>query len=168
MIDSNLTGLDRVREAMRQLGLDVRIVSPGTPMPTVRLAAAAVGCSVDQIVKTVVFTTRDHRPVIAIANGARRIDRALLADAAAVQSLRLAAPDFVLHVTGFPAGGVSPLGIRDCEAPIYLDLAVLEQATVFAGAGTEDDLVELRTADLLRLQTVKVSAITVADSPDER
>lgn len=134
-------------------------------MPTVPLAAEAIGCSVHQIIKTVVFATRDQHAVIAIANGRRRIDRAALAEAAGVESVKLAAPEFVLQVTGFPAGGVSPIGIRDPGAPIYVDPDVLQQETVFGGAGTENDLLELRTSDLLRLTAASLARITRANSP---
>jgi Cys-tRNA(Pro) deacylase len=163
MIETNLTGIDRVREALRLLDLDARIVSPGTPMPTVPLAAAAVGCSVEQIIKTVVFVTRDRQPVIAIANGTRRIDRKRLAEAAGVVSLRLADPDSVLQVTGFPAGGVSPIGIRDGSARLIIDPAVLEVELVFGGAGTEDDLIEIQTSDLVRHTSGRIAPITVPD-----
>ena len=67
MIDQHLTGLERVRAAIELLNLRARIVSPGVPMPTVPLAAAAIGSSVDQIIKTVVFSNADLQPVIAIA-----------------------------------------------------------------------------------------------------
>ena len=163
MIGTHLTGLDRVRESLRQLGLEARIVSPGTPMPTVPLAAAAVGCSLEQIIKTVVFTTADRLPVIGIANGTRRIDRKRLAEAAGVDSLKLADPDFVLRVTGFPAGGVSPIGIRDGSAKVVIDPAVLEVDFVFGGAGTEDDLIELPTSDLVRFTSGMIAAITIPD-----
>ena len=163
MIEANVTGLDRVREALRSLGLSARSVSPGTPMPTVPLAAAAIGCSVEQIIKTVVFMTRDCQPVIAIANGTRRIDRKRLAEAAGVESLKLADPDFVLRITGFPAGGVSPIGIRDETARVVIDSAVLEVDFVFGGAGTEDDLIELPTSDLFRLSSAMIAPITTPD-----
>ena len=163
MIDHELTGLARVREAMRSLGVTARIISPGIPMPTVPLAAAAVGCPIDQIIKTVVFATPDLVPVIAIANGTHRIDRNRLAEASGVESLKLAAPDFVLTATGFPAGGVAPVGIRDADARVFIDPAVLDLAIVFGGAGTEADLLELSTADLLRVTQGAVAAITVPD-----
>ena len=165
MIDPYLTGLDRVREALRVLGLSARIVSPGKPMPTVPLAAAAVGCPVDQIIKTVVFATHGGQPVIGIANGTRRIDRRRLAEAAGVESLRLASPKLVLAVTGYPAGGVSPIGIREYDTPVFIDPFVLEQEIVFGGAGSEDDLVELHPEDLLRNAAAMVAAITQPDSP---
>lgn len=162
MSDTALTGLERVLDALASLRLDARIVSPGSPMPTVPLAAAAVGCSVAQIIKTVVFVTPDLRPVIAIANGTRRIDRGLLAAAAGVDTLKLASAEFVMSTTGYPAGGVSPIGIRDKHAPVFVDEAVLDQERVFGGAGTEDDLVELATQDLIGVTFASVRRISSA------
>jgi prolyl-tRNA editing enzyme YbaK/EbsC (Cys-tRNA(Pro) deacylase) len=163
MIHPNLTGRERVEAALDGLGLESEIVSPGVPMPTVPLAAAAVGCSVDQIIKTVVFATPEGSPVIAIANGTSRIDRGLLAASLGVASLKLAAPEFVLDVTGFPAGGVSPVGIRATGAPIVIDPAVLVQESVYGGAGTEDDLLHISTTDLLRVTGACVCPITRQD-----
>jgi Cys-tRNA(Pro) deacylase len=163
MIDPNLTGRERVEAALNELDLDAEIVSPGMPMPTVPLAAEAVGCSVDQIIKTVVFITPGGEPVIAVANGTSRIDRKLLAAAVGAASLKLAAPEFVLKVTGFPAGGVSPVGIRTTDAPVVIDPAVLVQKSVYGGAGTEDDLLHLASTDLIRVTGGCVCPITRQD-----
>ena len=162
-IDPELIGLARVHAAIAHFDLESRIVSPGTPMPSVLLAAAAVGSSVDQIIKTVVFSSGDDRAVIAIANGVRRIDRKLLAAAAGVDALKLASHEFVLEHTGYPAGGVSPIGIRDGEAAIFIDPAVLQQQTVFGGAGTESDLLEISTTDLIRITATCIEPIVQAD-----
>jgi Cys-tRNA(Pro) deacylase len=163
MIDPNLTGRPRVEAALEILGIEAAIVSPGTPMPTVPLAAEAVGCTVDQIIKTVVFVTKDRHPVVAVANGTNRIDRQRLAAAVGVSTLKLADPEFVLDVTGYPAGGVSPVGIRTQDAPIIIDGAVLEQDSVYGGAGTEHDLLHVATRDLVAVTGGRVCAITRGD-----
>ncbi|MDQ2684172.1 MAG: YbaK/EbsC family protein, partial [Chloroflexota bacterium] len=154
-----LTGLDRVRHALELLQIDAAIVSPGVPMPTVPLAAEAIGCAPDQIIKTVVFSTTDGSAVIAIANGTSRIDRQVLASVAGVAKLKLADPTFVLERTGYPAGGVSPVGIRDDAAQIVIDRRVLEQEVVYGGAGTEDDLLRLRTPDLVQVTRARIAEI---------
>lgn len=163
MIDPNLTGRERVEAALEGLGLEAEIVSPGSPMPTVPLAAEAVGCSVDQIIKTVVFTTPDAKPVIAIANGTSRIDRKRLAAAIHIDSLKLADPEFVLNVTGYEAGGVAPIGIRATDAPVVIDPAVLAQQSVYGGAGTEDGLLHIATTDLIRVTGACICPITRQD-----
>ena len=160
MISIELQGLDRVHVALKSLGLDAAIVSPGQPMPTVPLAAEAVDCTVDQIIKTVVFIDPDGEPVIAIASGTRRINRQKLASAAGIAMVRLAAPEFVLQQTGYPAGGVSPIGIRNQAARIVIDIRVLDQSEVYGGAGTEDDLLRIRTDDLVKATGGNLASIT--------
>lgn len=150
-LPTELTGLARVRRAIELLGMDAEIVTPGVPMPTVPLAAAAVGCDNDQIIKTVVFSTPDGRAVIAIANGTGRINRQRLAEVAGVGKVRLADSAFVLERTGYPAGGVSPIAIRDREALLVIDSSVLQQEVVYGGAGSEHDLLRLTTTDLRRV-----------------
>lgn len=159
-IDPDLTGLPRVRATLEALSLTAEVISPGVPMPTVPLAAAAVGCTDDQIIKTVVFVTPDGQAIIGIANGTGRIDRAKLAAAAGVPKVRLADPDFVLERTGYPAGGVSPIGIRDPAARVFIDPSVTLQSHVYGGAGTEDDLLKLTPDELIRYGNGELSDIT--------
>jgi Cys-tRNA(Pro) deacylase len=163
MIDPNLTGRPRVEAALDSLGIDAEIVSPGRPMPTVPLAAEAVGCTVEQIIKTVVFITTDRLPIVAIANGTQRIDRKRLSSAVGVATLKLADPEFVLEMTGYPAGGVSPVGIRTANAPVVIDIAVLDQESVFGGAGTEDDLLHISTRDLVEVTGGRICPISRPD-----
>ena len=162
-IAEHLTGLERVRVAIDQFGLDASIVHPGTPMPTVALAAEAVGCTPDQIIKTLVFLDERGSTVVAIASGTGRIDRNRLAKAVGAARVKLASADVVVERTGYPAGGVSPIGIRDLHAQFVLDQAVLEQSEVYGGAGTEDDLLLVSVCDLLCISAGLVAAIV--DSP---
>jgi Cys-tRNA(Pro)/Cys-tRNA(Cys) deacylase len=165
VIDPELTGLERARAAIKLLQLNAQIISPGLPMPTVALAAEVIGSTVDQIIKTVVFAGTDGRIVVAIANGTHRIDRGLLAQAAGFDTLKLAPPEVVFQKTGYPAGGVSPIGIRESDAPVVIDPAVLEQDVVYGGAGSEADLIEIRTSDLLRVTAATVHPISPRNSP---
>ena len=160
MIPEDLSGIDRVRRAIALEHLDAEVVTPGISMPTVPLAAAAIGCHESQIIKTVVFTSPDEVAVVAIANGTRRINKATLAASAGVPNVKLASPGFVLERTGYPAGGVSPIGIRDRAAIVIIDESVLQESVVYGGAGTEDDLLRISTADLVRITSGRVTSIT--------
>lgn len=160
----HLDGLERCQAAIAELGIDGEIVHPGVPMPTVPLAAAAVGCHDEQIIKTVVFLDENGRVVVGIANGTGRIDRGLLAKAVGVAKVRLADAEMVLIRTGYAAGGVSPIGIRDAEAVIVIDPAVLTEETVYGGAGTEDDLLLLRSDLLADVTGGIVATITKSSS----
>src|SRR5215216_2942034 len=117
-------------------GIDAEILVPGVPMPTVPLAAAAIGVSEVAILKSLVFTAPDGQLVLAIAAGPARIDRQRLAEAVALPKLKLADPSVVQEATGFPAGGVAPIGHRT-PLTVVLDQGAAALGIAYGGAGTE-------------------------------
>src|SRR4051795_5773118 len=122
---------DKVIQAARDLGLEVDVRTLEAPTRTVAEAAAAVGCDSAQIAKTLVFVA-DGDPVLVVASGAHRVDPDLLADVFDVAQIRQATPEEVRVATGYPIGGVSPLG---CHLPIAFDETLLEYDCVFAAGG---------------------------------
>src|SRR6476469_2244017 len=144
-----ITGPDLLAELTRR-GIEVELVEPGAPMPTVPLAAAAIGVSETAIIKSVLFEDRAGSVVLAIVNGTNRISRPALAAAAGFAKLWLASPELVLERTGFPAGGVAPVG-HVTKVPVVIDRRVIAQAWVYGGAGTEDALLKIRPADIAAL-----------------
>jgi len=99
----------RVQAAAAQAGLviDVRRFPAGTK--TADQAAAAVGCDVAAIVKSLVFVV-DDEPVVALVPGDRRLDVEALARVAGGTRARRATLDEVREATGFAAGGTPPFG----------------------------------------------------------
>src|SRR3954470_23625873 len=122
---------DKVIQAARELGLEVDVRTLDAPTRTVAEAAAAVGCTAPQIAKTLVFVA-DGDPVLVVASGAHRVDPDLLAEVFDVAQIRQASPEEVRVATGYPVGGVSPLG---CHLPIAFDETLLEYDCVFAAGG---------------------------------
>lgn len=149
-----------LRQYIADNRLDADILVPGVPMPTVPLAAAAIGVGVERILKTLVFSTEDGRLVVAIAAGTGRVDRNRLGRAAGLPGLRLADPATVLAATGFPAGGVAPIAHRT-KLPVFIDERAASLDVVFGGAGTELGLVRLSPADIIQLTNATVAPITV-------
>ncbi len=147
---------------LRRHSVDAEFIAPGVPMPTVPAAAAAIGVSETQILKTLLFAS-DSRYVVAIANGSGRVDRALLAEASGLSRPRAASPDIVPEVTGYPAGGVSPLGLPE-DLPVIVDVGVARIPVAYGGGGREDLLLRVATADVIRLNNAIVRRI-VEDSP---
>lgn len=141
---------ERLVAWLRQQGMDVELVRPGVPMPTVPLAAAAIGVPEDLIIKSLLFVGDTNEPVLAIASGPSKVDRHLLAAATQRQRLRLADPATVLAVTGFPAGGVAPVGHRTSLA-VVMDRRVAEKEVVYGGGGAEDALLRIAPRDIARL-----------------
>lgn len=146
-------------EYLRKHGLDVEFVAPGVPMPTVPLAAQAMGVPEDQILKTLLFVGDSGAFVVAVANGTRRIDHTRLAEAAAMRKPRPAKPADVLAVTGYPAGGVAPLALP-ASVPVIVDAATAALTVAYGGGGQEHLLLRVQVSDVIRCNDALVADIT--------
>jgi len=135
------------------------IVAEIVPMtaetPTVPAAAAALGVSPAQIIKSLLFLVRDQ-PVLVIASGETMVDRGILATRFGVgkKQIKLADPETVLRLTGYPAGGVPPFGH---PAPLLtlLDRAVLAWDAVYGGGGDDHTLLRIAPGELARVTTAE-------------
>ena len=123
----------RVAEALKSAGLDSPILEPG-PSRTADEAAAACGCALDQIVKSLIFQGASGRLYLFLTAGGNRVDPEQ-ATALAGEALGRADADTVRAATGFAIGGVAPLGHLTAPA-IYADPRLLEFDTVYAAAGS--------------------------------
>lgn len=138
----------RVVAAAEAGGLAIDVVEHPAGTRTAAEAAAAVGCEVGRIVKSLVFTV-DGAPVVALVAGDARLDEARLAEAAGGRVGRADA-DVVRAATGYPIGGVPPFG-HPTSLPTFVDEALLAHDTVWAAAGTPRHVFEVAPGELLRL-----------------
>jgi prolyl-tRNA editing enzyme YbaK/EbsC (Cys-tRNA(Pro) deacylase) len=125
----------RVAAAAATLGLAVAIRQMPESTRTAAEAAAACGCAVGQIVKSLVFRgTASGRPCLLLVSGANRVDEAAVA---ARIGEGLARPDaaFVREVTGYAIGGIPPFGHATALAT-WMDADLLAYPVVWAAAGT--------------------------------
>ena len=140
--------VERVRAALRAAGRDDQVERFPEGTRSAAEAAAAVGCEVGQIAKSIVFRV-GARPVLAIASGAHRVDIAKLAAAAAMPVKRADAA-WVREVTGFAIGGVAPVG--HLTAPVVvLDAALRAWPRLWAAAGSPMHVFATDAAALARL-----------------
>ncbi len=116
-------------------------------------AAAALGCDVARIVKSLVFVA-DEVPVLVLMPGDVRLDTDKLALVASARAIERAQLDLVRQATGFVAGGTPPIGHVNAIA-IYADNALKRHLTVWAAAGTPHSVFEISVADLDRLAAPK-------------
>ena len=124
-------------DALERLGLPGRVIEFNGSTHTAADAAAAVGCALGQIVKTLFFLA-DGRPTIALVAGDRQVDTARLAELVGIgrKKLKMGTPDEVLATTGFPVGGVAPVGLASpCDVVVDSSLARFEEVWAAAGAG---------------------------------
>ena len=136
---------------------DIRTFPQGTR--TAGDAAAAIGCEVRAIVKSLVFMADDMRPLLALVNGAARADEAKLAALAGASTLRKATADEVREHTGFAIGGTPPfarVGILDR----WCDQALLDLDVVWGAAGTPHDVFPIDPGMLVRLTGARVADVT--------
>jgi prolyl-tRNA editing enzyme YbaK/EbsC (Cys-tRNA(Pro) deacylase) len=130
----------RFQERLRDRGLEIDVqVLPKSTRTAVE-AAAAVGCEVGQIVKSLVFM-RDEEPVMVLCAGDRRVASDRL-------GLQAATADEARAGTGFAIGGIPPLG-HDRALPTLIDESLRRFATVWCAAGTPHAVFEIDTEALI-------------------
>jgi Cys-tRNA(Pro) deacylase len=131
------------------LGDSFQVVEFEASTRTSEDAAAAIGCSVAEIAKSLVFKTAAGRPVLVIASGTNRVDekkvRALLG-----AKIERADADFVREATGYVIGGVPPLA-HATEPVVLIDRDLEAFEAIWAAAGTPNAVFRLTPADLVRL-----------------
>jgi prolyl-tRNA editing enzyme YbaK/EbsC (Cys-tRNA(Pro) deacylase) len=141
--------------ADRGLTIEPRSFPEGTK--TAADAAAAVGVSVGQIVKSLVFLV-DGAATMALVAGDNRLDEAKLAAAAGGGEVVRPDGDAVRAATGFPIGGVPPIGH---DLPVYVDEDLLGFDEVWAAAGTWTDVFPISPAELVRVTSGAVRSLRV-------
>jgi prolyl-tRNA editing enzyme YbaK/EbsC (Cys-tRNA(Pro) deacylase) len=154
-----VTSIQRVREALRALGLGHEVVDLGLSARTAADAARAVGCRVDQIAKSLVFRLRDSgRPLLVVTSGANRVDEGKVA-ALVGEPLERADADFVRTETGFAIGGVAPIG-HARPLVTLIDEHLLRFEEIWAAAGHPNTVFRLTPDDLVTMTQGRV--VTVA------
>lgn len=123
----------RIADALVALGVETRVIEFAESTRTAEEAAAAVGTTVGQIVKSLVFMA-DDLPLLALVSGANRLDPARLRDQIGALPRRASA-DQVRTATGYAIGGVPPIG-HPQPLRTFIDRDLMQYETVYAAAGT--------------------------------
>jgi prolyl-tRNA editing enzyme YbaK/EbsC (Cys-tRNA(Pro) deacylase) len=128
---------------------------------TAEQAAAAIGCTVAQIAKSMIFrAAASGRPVLVIASGSARVDVDKVATVLG-ERVERASPDFVRDNTGFAIGGVPPVGHR-VEPIVVIDESLFDLDCLWAAAGTPNAVFRLLPDDLSRLSRGVVADVAEA------
>lgn len=124
-------------------------------------AAAAIGCDVAQIAKSMIFRAADSdRPVLVITSGSVRVDPDKVS-ALLDEEVKRASPEFVRDNTGFAIGGVAPVAHR-VEPVVLIDESLFDLDCLWAAAGTPNAVFRLLPDDLLRLTAGVVADIAAS------
>jgi Cys-tRNA(Pro) deacylase len=139
----------RVVSAAKERGLDIVTKRFPEGTKTAADAAAAIGVTVGQIVKSLVFGV-DGEVVMALVSGSNQLDEKKLALAAGGAKCARVDADAVREATGFPIGGVPPFG-HSTQLRVFVDPDLLQYDEVWAAAGTWNDNFGAAPADIVRV-----------------
>lgn len=150
--------VQRVVAAAARQGRELAIAEFPEGTRTAEDAAAAVGCTVDQIVKSMIFATDDSL-VLALTSGANQVDPEALARLAGAERCGRADAEQVRATTGYAIGGVPPFG-HENPVRTWIDPHLLDFDQVWAAAGTPRHVFPISPGDLVALTGAVPGAFT--------
>lgn len=151
----------KVADAAAASGLNIAITEFAETTRTAEDAARAIGCTVGQIVKSLMFLV-EQQPVMALVSGPNRLDDKKLAAACGVgkNKIKRADADTVREATGFAIGGVPPFGHKS-RLPVYIDRDFWQYEVIWAAAGTPNAVFAVVPDDLARVTGGKIIDLKV-------
>jgi prolyl-tRNA editing enzyme YbaK/EbsC (Cys-tRNA(Pro) deacylase) len=150
--------MNRFVEAMAADGVNIVVTAYPDGTRTAADAAAAIGCDVGAIVKSLIFVIDGVGPVLALTSGSNRVDIERLG-AHFGGPARQAKADEARAATGYSIGGTPPFG-HPAPLPALCDPALVGYDEVWAAAGTPDTVFPLAPAELLRLSGAEIVDVT--------
>lgn len=147
-----------IQNILATKGLSLKVVEFATSTRTALDAAQTIGCHVAQIVKSLIFCTKNtHRPMLILASGFNRVDEKIIEDSIGEKIVKADA-DFTRDITGFAIGGIPPIGHKQ-PIETYIDQDLLQYDQVWAAAGTPHALFSLPSKELAPLTNGKIIKI---------
>ena len=147
------------QQTLKSKGIDAQVVVLPRSTRTAKEAAAAIGCEVEQIAKSLVFQRTDTKqPVLVIASGSNRVDEQLVSTYLNAKIVKADA-DFVRSSTGFAIGGIPPLGHKN-PMQTLIDQDLLRLDPVWAAAGTPHAVFSVSPHELVAITDGHVIAVS--------
>lgn len=139
----------KAKKVQEALGPHFTVLEFDQPTASAAQAACAIGCTVAQIAKSLVFADADGDPILAIASGANRVDEAKVGQILGTTIHRPDA-DFVKRATGFSIGGVPPVG-HPTQLTVVLDRTLQDLGEIWAAGGTPTSVFCLTPSQLVSM-----------------
>jgi Cys-tRNA(Pro) deacylase len=145
--------VNKVQQALKSMGLAAEVMEFSESTRTAAEAAAAIGATVGQIAKSLVFMAGDD-PILVIASGANQVD---VRELHRLLGEKIKRPDAetVRRTTGFSIGGVPPVGHRE-KLRTLVDEDLLNFTVIYAAAGTPNAVFAVSPTDLVRIAEAEV------------
>ena len=139
----------KAKKVQETLGPDFTVLEFDQPTASAAQAASAIGCTVGQIAKSLVFANAEGDPVLVIASGASRVDEAKVGQILKT-TIHRADADFVKRATGFSIGGVPPVG-HPSQLTVVLDQTLQDFEEIWAAGGTPTSVFCLTPSQLVSI-----------------
>jgi prolyl-tRNA editing enzyme YbaK/EbsC (Cys-tRNA(Pro) deacylase) len=147
--ESEVFGPEELRKYMKANGIEGEVIEVGSGA-TSESAASSLEAPLDSIVKSVLFMDKNRRPILVIMGGEHKLQQNTFARLIGCRKIRLATRDEVLRFTGYPAGGVPPMGVKQ-GVRIFVDSKVMRKKMVYAGGGSEKHILKFDAKILTKL-----------------
>ncbi len=159
MSDTLSASARKVQHALEARGLACQVVEMAKTTRSAKDAARAMGCRVEQIVKSLVFRGKESRKAfLIVVSGVNRVNEEKFAELVC-EPVEMPDADFVREKTGFAIGGVPPIAHTN-PLEIFIDEDLLNYAEIWAAAGTPRAVFKLTPADLQKITGGQVVKIT--------
>jgi Cys-tRNA(Pro) deacylase len=155
---SKMSSVDRVRECLTSLGLNIEVMELAESTRTAALAAEAVGSPLGAIVKSLVFLA-DGKPILVLVAGDKRADPKKLAEILKAKQVMIANAEQVREVTGFAIGGVPPVAHKS-KLPTLIDKNLGRFETLYAAAGSPRAVFPIPYKTLLEITGGELADVT--------
>jgi prolyl-tRNA editing enzyme YbaK/EbsC (Cys-tRNA(Pro) deacylase) len=152
------TTAQKVQDALQAQGLTCQVVELPNSTRTAQEAALAIGCTVGQIVKSLIFRGKQtHKPILVVASGTNRVNEKRISEFVR-EPIEKPDADFVREKTGFVIGGVPPIAHTE-HLETFIDQDLLQYEEIWAAAGTPNTVFKLAPNDLQTLTNGQVVSI---------
>lgn len=144
--------VEHVRDVLRSHLPEARVRTFDQSTATSELAAAAIGCQVAQIAKSIGFVV-DGEPVLVVTSGAARVDDRKLARLLGIgrRKIKIANPEQCVACFGYAPGGVPPFGHRRNDVRIFVDESLATLQPIYAAAGSPNTIFAIDFDALVRI-----------------
>lgn len=159
MTERSESGPERVERLLRAGGWTGDVVRLDSSARTAAEAAAAIGCEVAQIAKSLIFRcVASGRHLLVIASGTNRVDEAKVAGLVG-EAIAKADAAFVREQTGYAIGGVAPVGHAVPPKQVLIDADLERLDPIWAAAGHPHAVFRVGFADLVRLSGGRIASV---------
>lgn len=150
MSKESSSSVRKVQDALKAHGFTCEVVEMQETTRSAMDAAQAIGCQVEQIVKSLVFKSKQsNRPILVLVGGANRVNVKKLGKFLS-EPIKMADADFVREKSGFAIGGVPPVG-HSHPLEAFIDEDLLKHEEIWAAAGTSNTMFKLTPDDLIKI-----------------